>query len=85
MIDEAAGQRDALHLAARELDHRPLGIFAQPDQFDNMRRLFESRAREDELDFASVPLQLSFRSAPGILACVDAVFADAWVALARVV
>ena len=50
-----------------------------------MRRLFEWRAREDELDFASVPLQLSFRSAPGILACVDAVFADAWVALARVV
>ena len=50
---------------------------AQPDQFDKMRRKFETRAREAELDFASVPLQLSFRSAPGILACVDAVFADA--------
>ena len=50
---------------------------AQPRQFDEMRRHFESRARAASLDFASVPLQLSFRSAPGILACVDAVFADA--------
>ena len=50
---------------------------AQPRQFDEMRRLFETRARAASLDFASVPLQLSFRSAPGILACVDAVFADA--------
>ncbi len=50
---------------------------AQPRQFDEMRRKFETRARAAELDFASVPLQLSFRSAPGILACVDAVFADA--------
>ena len=50
---------------------------AQPRQFDEMRRLFETRARAAQLDFASVPLQLSFRSAPGVLACVDAVFADA--------
>ena len=49
---------------------------AQPRQFDEMRRHFETRARAASLDFASVPLQLSFRSAPGVLACVDAVFAD---------
>ena len=35
-VDDAARQRDALHLAARERHHRPVGIFRQPDQFQHL-------------------------------------------------
>ena len=35
-VDDAARQRDALHLAARQRDHRPVGIFRQADQFQHL-------------------------------------------------
>ena len=35
-VDDAARQRHALHLAARQRDHRPVGIFGQADQFQHL-------------------------------------------------
>ena len=35
-VDDAARQRDALHLAARQRHHRPVGIFRQADQLEHL-------------------------------------------------
>ena len=53
---------------------------AEPKLFDQMRRQFARRHAAAELAFAAVPLHVSFRSAPRLLAAVDAVFAQdrAW-------
>ncbi len=48
---------------------------ADPQAFVDMRDHFGRRARDAAMEFASVPLQLSFRSTRAILAAVDAVFA----------
>jgi hypothetical protein len=34
-VDDAARQRDALHLAARQRHHRPVGKFRKADQFQD--------------------------------------------------
>jgi ATP-dependent helicase/nuclease subunit A len=53
---------------------------AEPALFEDMRRSFQARHADVERPFASVKLHLSFRSAPKVLAAVDAVFAleQAW-------
>jgi ATP-dependent helicase/nuclease subunit A len=53
---------------------------AAPHMFSAMRRRLARRHEEASLAFASVPLSVSFRSAPVVLKGVDAVFADprAW-------
>jgi ATP-dependent helicase/nuclease subunit A len=48
---------------------------AAPTMFDAMRRDFERRHFHAKLPFASVDLNLSFRSAPPVLESVDRVFA----------
>ncbi|MGV8998575.1 MAG: double-strand break repair helicase AddA [Parvibaculaceae bacterium] len=48
---------------------------ADPQRFDEMQRLFGSRARAAELEWDPVRLVRSFRSTPQVLAAVDAVFA----------
>lgn len=48
---------------------------ADPQAFVDMRDHFSRRAREAKMEFASVPLQLSYRSTRAVLAAVDAVFA----------
>jgi ATP-dependent helicase/nuclease subunit A len=50
---------------------------AAPRMFAEMRREFATRHRRAELDFAEVPLHLSFRSAPIVLEGVDKTFAVA--------
>ena len=47
---------------------------AAPQMFDEMRRTFGKRFTDGGQDFLSVPLNSSFRSAPGILAAIDKVF-----------
>ncbi len=47
---------------------------ARPAMFDAMRRRFASEARGGDADFEDVRLNLSFRSAPAILAAVDRIF-----------
>ncbi|HMF07151.1 MAG TPA: UvrD-helicase domain-containing protein, partial [Methylocella sp.] len=47
---------------------------AAPKMFDEMRREFESRFTAAAKPFACVPLSLSFRSVPGVLAVIDKVF-----------
>jgi ATP-dependent helicase/nuclease subunit A len=49
---------------------------AQPDLFSAKRRSFAQRVREADERFEPVELLLSFRSAPGVLAAVDEVFAS---------
>jgi ATP-dependent helicase/nuclease subunit A len=49
---------------------------ADPRKFDEMRQYFARHARDAQMGFENVPLHRSFRSAPGILKCVDKVFAD---------
>jgi len=49
---------------------------ARPQAFLDMRRDFERRANAVGERMASVPLEMSFRSAPAILQLVDAVFAQ---------
>jgi ATP-dependent helicase/nuclease subunit A len=53
---------------------------AAPHMFSAMRRRLARRHEEAKLAFASVPLSVSFRSAPDVLKVVDAVFAaePAW-------
>ncbi len=48
---------------------------AAPHMFAAMRRKLALRHQEAQLAFASVPLSVSFRSAPVVLKAVDAVFA----------
>lgn len=48
---------------------------AAPHLFDAMRRSFSQRHREAEKKFEQVPLTMSFRSSPGVLKSVDAIFA----------
>lgn len=48
---------------------------AAPEKFDAMRRSFERRFAEAARRFESVRLVQSFRSAPGVLAAVDDIFA----------
>ena len=50
---------------------------AAPEKFESMRRIFEKRFNAAGLRFERVPLTLSFRSSPAILAAVDAIFASA--------
>jgi ATP-dependent helicase/nuclease subunit A len=47
---------------------------AAPKMFDVMRRKFEARFTAAPKTFARVPLSLSFRSVPGVLATIDKVF-----------
>lgn len=47
---------------------------ADPAKFDEMKHFFEERVRNASLNWGDVPLLRSFRSAPQILAAVDAVF-----------
>ena len=47
---------------------------AAPHMFDAMRRKFETRFTAGARPFAHVPLSLSFRSVPGVLAAIDKVF-----------
>jgi ATP-dependent helicase/nuclease subunit A len=47
---------------------------AAPRMFDEMRRTFGKRFTEGGQSFLSVPLNESFRSAPGVLAAIDKVF-----------
>ena len=49
---------------------------ADPRKFDEMRKYFAQRASDAQMGFENVPLQRSFRSARGILKCVDTVFED---------
>jgi len=49
---------------------------AVPAYFAEMRRFFETRARDAASPFSRVDLTLSFRSRPDVLSAVDAVFAD---------
>ena len=49
---------------------------ADPRKFDEMRKYFAERASDAKMGFENVPLQRSFRSAIGILKCVDTVFGD---------
>ena len=51
---------------------------ADPRKFDEMRQYFARHARDAQMGFENVPLHRSFRSAPGILKCVDKVFADSF-------
>ncbi|KAF0097728.1 MAG: ATP-dependent exoDNAse beta subunit, partial [bacterium] len=48
---------------------------AAPDHFDSMRALLRNRATAVGRSWADVPLNISFRSTPAVLAAVDAVFA----------
>jgi ATP-dependent helicase/nuclease subunit A len=48
---------------------------AAPHMFEAMRRKFQARVEAAEQSFAPVKLNMSFRSAPGILQLVDEVFA----------
>jgi ATP-dependent helicase/nuclease subunit A len=48
---------------------------ADPRRFDEMRRAFDTRAKAIACALRNVRLDLSFRSAPGILSAVDAIFA----------
>ena len=48
---------------------------AQPEIFDRMRAHFQESSRRAEAEFERVRLVRSFRSAPAVLAAVDAVFA----------
>ncbi|PCJ86381.1 MAG: double-strand break repair helicase AddA, partial [Hyphomicrobiales bacterium] len=47
---------------------------AAPDAFEDQRRAFERKARQAQLDWRSVKLNLSFRSVNDVLSAVDAVF-----------
>jgi ATP-dependent helicase/nuclease subunit A len=47
---------------------------AAPKMFDVMRRKFEARFTAAAKAFACVPLSLSFRSVPGVLATIDKLF-----------
>lgn len=49
---------------------------AEPSKFSDMRDYFRARASAAELHFETVPLKMSFRSAPGVLAWVDHIFAS---------
>ena len=53
---------------------------AAPEKFAEMKRAFEKRHREARRPFETVPLNVSFRSAPAILAAVDKTFEseEAW-------
>jgi len=48
---------------------------ADPAKFDEMRRAFGTDVRQAGKHFENVPLTLSYRSAPAVLAAVDQVFA----------
>ena len=49
---------------------------ARPAEFDAMKRFFSRRAEDARRRFETVPLIVSFRSAPGVLDAVDRVFAN---------
>lgn len=49
---------------------------AEPDKFSIMRAHIQKRMHDAQMDFEAVPLHMSFRSAPGILARVDRLFAN---------
>ena len=88
--DTSAPQWEILQVIANEFAQatRPRSFFAvgdekqsifsfqgaAPEKFDAMRRGFENRFHAAKLPFEHVRLTLSFRSAPTILASVDAIF-----------
>ncbi len=47
---------------------------AAPKMFDEMRRKFDKKFTDGGHSFAHVPLNASFRSAPGVLAAIDKLF-----------
>ncbi len=47
---------------------------AKPEMFDEKRVFFQRRTENAQQDFKNVSLTMSFRSAAGILACVNAIF-----------
>ncbi len=49
---------------------------ADPASFARMRRYFNTKVEQARQTFRSVPLTLSYRSAPAVLQVVDAVFCD---------
>jgi ATP-dependent helicase/nuclease subunit A len=59
---------------------------AAPEKFAEMKRFFDKRHREAKRPFETVPLNVSFRSAPAILAAVDKTFEseEAWRGVAAV-
>jgi len=77
-----AGARGARTLFAVGDEKQSIFSFqgAAPHMFSAMRRRLALRHEEAKLAFASVPLSVSFRSAPDVLKGVDAVFAaePAW-------
>ncbi len=89
--DTSAPQWEILRVIANEFAQatRPRSFFAvgdekqsifsfqgaAPEKFDAMRRGFQGRFNAAKLPFEHVRLTLSFRSAPTILASVDAIFA----------
>ena len=77
-----AGARGARTLFAVGDEKQSIFSFqgAAPHMFSAMRRRLARRHEEAKLTFASVPLSVSFRSAPDVLKGVDAVFAPerAW-------
>jgi ATP-dependent helicase/nuclease subunit A len=77
-----AGARGARTLFAVGDEKQSIFSFqgAAPHMFSAMRRRLALRHEEAKLAFASVPLSVSFRSAPDLLKGVDAVFAaePAW-------
>jgi ATP-dependent helicase/nuclease subunit A len=77
-----AGARAARTLFAVGDEKQSIFSFqgAAPHMFSAMRRRLALRHAEAQLAFTAVPLSVSFRSAPGVLEGVDAVFAaePAW-------
>jgi len=77
-----AGARPARTLFAVGDEKQSIFSFqgAAPHMFSAMRRRLALRHAEAQLAFTAVPLSVSFRSAPGVLEGVDAVFATepAW-------
>lgn len=76
--DSRAGGRGPRTLFAVGDEKQSIYSFqgAAPDAFDHQRRRFERQAREAELPWENITLNLSFRSANDVLSAVDKVFAS---------
>jgi ATP-dependent helicase/nuclease subunit A len=75
------GAREAANRTIFAVGDEKQSIFsfqgADPREFDQMRRAFEQRVRAAGHEFEQTTLDLSFRSAPGVLAAIDRVFSRA--------
>ena len=75
-----AGAREDQHRTVFAVGDRKQSIYsfqgADPDEFDRSRDRFERRVLAAGEIFRRMPLDVSFRSTPPVLALVDAVFAD---------